>query len=292
MAQRGCNVIISGRRRDALESTAAGSTSIRPHAGDITDAAHRAELCAGLAVAEAPRAIFHGAGYFQVGLLAGLSDDDWARSFATNVTARWQLSRDCAELLVGGRVLFIGSDAGLNPRPAAAAYSIAQSASETLRRSLQAEWGDRDIAVAGFKPGLVDTDMVRGFMSLPIEQFPSRAAYEEYVSSGKIVGPEPIVAPARRCHRTLRRHRMGHPQQRPPKRMVRRPPVPRSKGRWDLSSTRVRSPSVPTARCPRGLPLMLLRRRDRWAAPDRTNPPAGSSPRPGRMRPWRESPGS
>ncbi len=193
LAERGCQVIISGRRRDALDSTAAGSSSITPHGGDITDPAHRAELCSALAAAEAPRAIFHGAGYFQVGMLAGLSDDDWARSFATNVTARWQLSRDCADVLVGGRVLFIGSDAGANPRAAAAAYSIAQSASETLRRSLQVEWAERDIAVAGFKPGLVDTDMVRGFMSLPAGEFPSRHAYEEYVSSGKIVGPEPIA---------------------------------------------------------------------------------------------------
>jgi NAD(P)-dependent dehydrogenase (short-subunit alcohol dehydrogenase family) len=89
--------------------------------------------------------------------------------------------------------LFIGSDAGANPRAGAAAYSIAQAASETLRRALQAEWADSGIAVAGFKPGLVDTDIVRGFMRLSTEEFPARPAYESYVSSGQIVGPDVIA---------------------------------------------------------------------------------------------------
>ncbi|MEO1916720.1 MAG: hypothetical protein ABGW98_23005, partial [Myxococcales bacterium] len=49
------------------------------------------------------------------------------------------------------------------------------------------------IAVAGFKPGLVDTDIVRGFMRLSTEEFPARPAYESYVSSGQIVGPDVIA---------------------------------------------------------------------------------------------------
>jgi NAD(P)-dependent dehydrogenase (short-subunit alcohol dehydrogenase family) len=89
--------------------------------------------------------------------------------------------------------LFIGSDAGANPRAGAAAYSIAQAASETLRGALQAEWADSSIAVGGFKPGLVDTDIVRGFMRLSTEEFPARPAYESYVSRGQIVGPDVIA---------------------------------------------------------------------------------------------------
>jgi len=193
MAERGCNVVISGRRSAELETTATESPLITGFSGDITQPAHRAELRIALADLPAPRAIFHGAGYFQTGLLGDLAYDDWRRSFDTNVTARWQLSRDCAAALNGGRVLFIGSDAGANPRAAGAAYSIAQSASETLRRSLQVEWADRDITVGGFKPGLVDTDMVRGFMALTPEEFPALPAYEAYVASGKIALPEQIA---------------------------------------------------------------------------------------------------
>ncbi|MFT5443808.1 MAG: NAD(P)-dependent dehydrogenase (short-subunit alcohol dehydrogenase family) [Myxococcota bacterium] len=193
LASRGCEVLISGRRRDKLDSVASTSNRITICVGDVNDPAHRQELAAKLSILPEPRAVFHGAGYFQAGRLNDLSQADWRRSFETNVEARWALSRDCADLLLGGRLLFIGSDAGANPRPGAAAYSIAQAASETLRRALQAEWADRDTAVGGFKPGLVDTDMVRGFMAMPEKDFPSRSVYEQYMSNGQIVGPEVIA---------------------------------------------------------------------------------------------------
>lgn len=133
-----------------------------------------------------PRAVIHAAGYFQTGSLSTLSIDEWRRSFETNVEARWALSCECAPLLDNGRILFIGSDAGSNPREGAAAYSIAQAGSETLRRALQAEWASRSTAIGAFKPGLVDTDMVRGFLELSPEEFPAKSAYEEYVTSGRI----------------------------------------------------------------------------------------------------------
>ena len=75
----------------------------------------------------------------------------------------------------------------------AAAYSVAQSASETLRRALQAEWKHRSVAITGFKPGLVDTEMVRGFLSKTLEEFPSRADYESYVVNGELTAPETIA---------------------------------------------------------------------------------------------------
>ncbi len=150
-------------------------------------------LAAALASLPGPRAIVHTAGYFQAGLLDGLSVEEWRRSFETNVEARWLLSRHCAGLLHQGRLLFVGSDAGASPRAGGAAYSIAQAASETLRRALQAEWADRDISVGAFKPGLVDTDMVRGFMSLPPEEFPAHAAYQEYVSNGLVASARDVA---------------------------------------------------------------------------------------------------
>ena len=109
------------------------------------------------------------------------------------MTARWALSRLCASHLDGGRILFVGSDSGANPRVGAAAYSIAQSASETLRRALQAEWAGRDIAITGFKPGLVDTALVQGFLAQPESEFPSRAAYQAYIDRGEITTPETVA---------------------------------------------------------------------------------------------------
>ena len=193
LAQRGCRVLISGRREGALIAVAERSERISACAGDVTDPMHRAALVAMLADLPGPRGVVHAAGYFQTGLLGALAIDDWRRSFETNVEARWALSGACAPLLDDGRVLFIGSDAGTNPRAGAAAYSVAQSASDTLRRALQAEWANSSRAVGSFKPGLVDTDMVRGFMQLSSEEFPARLAYEDYVSRGQIASPSSVA---------------------------------------------------------------------------------------------------
>ena len=193
LAGRECQVLISGRREGALDAVAASSERISVCAGDITDESHRSALVQAFGRLPGPRAVFHGAGYFQTGLLDRLSSTEWRRSFATNVEARWALSCECGPLLVGGRILFIGSDAGATPRPGAAAYSVAQAASETLRRALQAEWEHRSVSVGAFKPGLVDTDMVRGFMRLSQEEFPARAAYEEYFDSGAVSTADTIA---------------------------------------------------------------------------------------------------
>ena len=197
LAGRGCRVVVSGRRAEALDAvtttSALVSALVSACDGDVTDAEHRSALVAALGALPAPRAIVHAAGYFQLGMLDTLTVADWRRSFEVNVEARWLLSREASGLLDGGRVLFIGSDAGASPRPGAAAYSVAQSASETLRRALQIEWADSTTSVAGFKPGLVDTDMVRGFLQLSPEEFPARAAYEEYIAAGQLSTPETIA---------------------------------------------------------------------------------------------------
>lgn len=193
LASRGCQVLISGRRSSALEAVAAPSERIEICAGDVTDPSHRTALTTSLAELPAPRAVVHAAGYFQSGLLDKLSAQEWRRSFETNVEARWALSCECVHLLVDGRLLFIGSDAGSNPREGAAAYSIAQAASEALRRALQAEWANGSTAVGAFKPGLVDTEMVRGFMQLSHEEFPARSAYEHYVSSGHVASASSVA---------------------------------------------------------------------------------------------------
>lgn len=192
LADRQCDVLISGRRQYRLDAVAASSSRISTSVGDVTDRSDRSEMAALLGRMPEPRAIVHAAGYFQAGLLDQLTIDDWRRSFETNVQSRWELSRECSDVLDGGRILFIGSDAGTSPRAGAGAYSIAQAASEVLRRALQAEWSDTSVAIGAFKPGLVDTDMVRGFMNLSPQEFPGRSVYEQYVDRGRIASSRDV----------------------------------------------------------------------------------------------------
>ncbi|MEM9357482.1 MAG: SDR family oxidoreductase [Pseudomonadota bacterium] len=192
LARRSCQVVVSGRRQTSLDAVAEQSPRITTCTADVTDSHDQDAMVEALSKLPAPRAVFHGAGYFQLGQLAALSSADWQRSFETNVTSRWALSVKCAEQLGGGRLLFVGSDSGANPRVGAAAYSVAQAASETLRRALQAEWANRDIAIAGFKPGLVDTELVRGFLAQSEAEFPARTAFQGYIDRGEFSTPETI----------------------------------------------------------------------------------------------------
>jgi len=194
LAEHNCQVIVSGRRKKSLDAVANQSPNITSYQADVTNSNDQDALADALAELPAPRAIFHGAGYFQLGQLDTLSLTDWQRSFETNVTARLALSTKCAQHLEEGRVLFVGSDSGRNVRVGAAAYSVAQSASETLRRAMQAEWNNRNIAVAGFKPGLVDTEMVRGFLSKSETEFPARKAFQTYIDRGEFSTPRTIAA--------------------------------------------------------------------------------------------------
>ena len=192
LADRGCQVMISGRRQSSLEAVANHSPNITTCPADVTKVDDLKRLAERFALLPGPRALFHGAGYFQLGQLDTLSVEDWQRSFETNVTSRWQLTSLCAPHLEDGRVLFVGSDSGRNVRVGGAAYSVAQSASETLRRAFQAEWVDRNIAISAFKPGLVDTEMVQGFLTKSEEEFPARSAFQNYMDRGEFVTPEKV----------------------------------------------------------------------------------------------------
>lgn len=194
LADDGCKVIVSGRRSALLETVADYSPNIIPVPADVTNQHDQTVLAEALSKLPAPRALFHGAGHFQLGQLKTLTSDDWQRSFDTNVSARWALSTKCEPYLQSGRILFVGSDSGSNVRVGGAVYSIAQSASETLRRALQAEWDNSNIAVSAFKPGLVDTDLVRDFLSMSEAEFPARSVFQGYIDRGEFSTPETIAS--------------------------------------------------------------------------------------------------
>lgn len=194
LADYGCKVIVSGRRLGLLEAVADYSSNIVAVPADVADQHDQTTLAEALSKLPTPPALLHGAGYFQLGHLNTLTSEDWLRSFDTNVSARWALSMKCEPYLQSGRVLFVGSDSGSNVRVGGAAYSTAQSASETLRRALQAEWGNGGIAVSAFKPGLVDTDLVRDFLSMSEAEFPARSVFQSYIDRGEFSTPETIAS--------------------------------------------------------------------------------------------------
>lgn len=193
LARAGSRVIAVGRDSEALsETTALGSGRIVGVEADITVGLARAEIRR--AVARRPLAgLLHGAGIFPRGRLETLDLEQWRMAMATNLDARLHLVMDLRESLVGGRVLFPGSDASRQPRPGGAAYSVSKVASEMLWRCLCLELGDR-IGFAIAKPGLVETRMLTDSLSASPEDFPAREVYVGMAERGETIAVETIGA--------------------------------------------------------------------------------------------------
>ena len=189
----GVEVFGVGRDAGALEATReqAGAGSFHPLSADITVAMDRGTIRERLG-AEPVDILVHGAGIFPRGPLERLSMDSWHAAMATNVDARLQLVMVLREQLIGGRVLFIGSDAARTPRTGGAAYSVSKAASEMLYRCLSLELADR-ISFAIAKPGLVATRMMDESIQAPRSEFPAGEVYERMEREGETIAPETIA---------------------------------------------------------------------------------------------------
>jgi len=146
-ARRGANLILAGRRREALEDTAtaiAGLTNVIVVPCDLTELTGRAKLVAAIRDAGGRLSILvNNAGVLAVGSLATITDAEAVDMVATNILAPILLSRDVLPFLEqeeDARIVNIGSMFGEIAYPYFAAYSATKFAlrgfSDALRREL------------------------------------------------------------------------------------------------------------------------------------------------------------
>jgi NAD(P)-dependent dehydrogenase (short-subunit alcohol dehydrogenase family) len=91
----------------------------------------------------------------------------WDDVLAVNVTANWQLIRNCEPLLRAsdaGRAVFITSGAAHNARAYRGPYSISKAALEALARTFAAEVESTSVRVNLFNPGPTRTRMRKQVM--------------------------------------------------------------------------------------------------------------------------------
>jgi 3-oxoacyl-[acyl-carrier protein] reductase len=88
--------------------------------------------------------------------LDGLSEDDWDRLFAVNVKGVFFVTRAAARVMTEGRVINIGSVAGLNGTGSSIAYAATKAAVHVMTRSLARALAPR-ITVNTVAPGLIET---------------------------------------------------------------------------------------------------------------------------------------
>ena len=172
----------------AEDMRAAGAASVTALTGDVADPA----FCRQLADAAAPADILiHSAGMAHYGLLQDMTDEEWDRLMAVNLSSAFYLSRAVIPGMVRaghGKILFISSVWGIAGASCEAAYSASKGGLNALAKSLGKELAPANIQVNALALGVIDTAM-NGHLDAA-----ERAALAEQIPAGRFGTPEEAAA--------------------------------------------------------------------------------------------------
>jgi 3-oxoacyl-[acyl-carrier protein] reductase len=95
-------------------------------------------------------------------LLMRMSDEDWDRVIATNLSGAFRVARRAARPMVRGkfgRIVFVSSVVGMMGSAGQVNYAASKSGLVGMARSLARELGSRGITANLVAPGFIETDM-------------------------------------------------------------------------------------------------------------------------------------
>lgn len=170
-AEAGAKVALCGRRVEPLESVRAEIEALGAECTLISADVCKAEDCkrAVAAVVEhfgALHILVNNAGIARMGPLSGMSDDDIAGVFDTNLKGVALLSKYAFDALsaagAGASVLNIGSSVAEVPLKDFSVYSASKAGVCHFTRCLALEWAPKRIRVNCINPGVVETPIHTG----------------------------------------------------------------------------------------------------------------------------------
>ncbi len=130
---------------------------------DVTDGVSVDAAFARVEAAQGPvQVLVANAGITRDGLLARMSDDDFATVLDTNLTGAFRVARRAVPGMLRartGRLVFVSSVNGLSGNAGQANYAASKAALVGLARSLARELGSRGITANVVAPGYAATDM-------------------------------------------------------------------------------------------------------------------------------------
>ncbi len=162
---QGASVVLSGTRREALESLA-GALGSRTHVApcDLSDAAavtglvEAAEQAAGTGL----DILVNNAGLTRDGLAMRMKDEDWATVMEVNLAAAFRLSRAALKGMMKrrwGRIISVSSIVGVTGNPGQANYAASKAGLIGMSKSLAGEVAPRGITVNCIAPGFIASAM-------------------------------------------------------------------------------------------------------------------------------------
>jgi NAD(P)-dependent dehydrogenase (short-subunit alcohol dehydrogenase family) len=176
LAADGAHVVLTGRTRSTLDDTAgliaaAGGTA-HVVLADVTDSADVADLVdasAGL-VGEIGLLVNNAGGSRSVGPLFTMGADEWWADVELNFKAAVLCSRAVLPGFIerrSGRIVNIGSRAGVRPNAGISAYSCAKAALTVFGETLAESVAPYGVGVFTLSPGTVHTPIVDELVGTP-----------------------------------------------------------------------------------------------------------------------------
>jgi NAD(P)-dependent dehydrogenase (short-subunit alcohol dehydrogenase family) len=167
-ARQGAIVAASARRMDMLNQLVAeieaGGGESRAFYCDVLDP-ESINLCVSNVIAHYSKldVAVANAGYGVVGKIETLTDSDWNRQLAVNVTGLALTTRYAIPYLrqTKGRLCLLGSVAAFIPNPQAGAYGASKAAVHSIGETLQVELRGSGVSCTTVHPGFVESNITR-----------------------------------------------------------------------------------------------------------------------------------
>jgi NAD(P)-dependent dehydrogenase (short-subunit alcohol dehydrogenase family) len=170
MARQGAKVVISSRKAEACEDTAAAIRAAGGEAIVIPCNIGRKPEVEALVQRTLDKwgrvdaMVCNAAINPHFGPLASISDEQFDKIMASNIKSNLWLSNLVAPGMAergGGTITIVSSIGGLRGSTVLGAYGISKAADFQLARALAAEWGPKNVRINCVAPGLVRTDFAR-----------------------------------------------------------------------------------------------------------------------------------
>lgn len=138
--------------------------------------------------------LVNNAGHAESGLLQEISIASWRRMMAVHLDGAFYCTRLCLPGMIRrryGRIVNIASIWGITGAANEVAYSAAKAGLAGFTRALALEVAPSGITVNAVAPGVIDTDMNRGYTPQEIEDL------QALIPAGRLGTPEEIAAVVR-----------------------------------------------------------------------------------------------